>query len=378
MSELDLLPPPSPADERPAPAPEPPLPPAATREETGDAAPLATSAPDDVRTADVTRTDAASDTDGDDSVRAEETVVESADGADAEAPLGAPGEPSVPVAGVPRESGEPAPDAPLPEGLAPLVELLARRAHDPATIRELLQIQREHRADLAREAYNEALARFRAVAPTLPKDREVHFASRDKGRGTTHYRHTSIGYAMGTVNPLLGRLGLNISWHPRVTDGVIHVETRLTHALGHSESITLPGMPDTSGNKNAIQAMKSTITYLERAGAFALLGLASSDDDDGRAAGGAPPEDATAAAERPISFDQAEDLANLLELIETFDPGYRERFVAHYAGIYPPGDNPLGLELPLERLPRARRMLKRKLADARAAVVGGEEAGANA
>ena len=269
-------------------------------------------------------------------------------------------EPSVPTALRTALPGLDTPKAELPEGLAPLVALLATRACDPATIRELLEIQREHRATLAREAYSEALARFRTVAPTLGKDRTVHFESRDRSKGATHYRHTSLGYAMATVNPLLGELGLNLSWHPRVVDGVVHVETRLTHALGHAESITLPGAPDASGNKNAIQAMKSTITYLERTGAFALLGLASEDDDDGTDAGADASE-----GQAYLSYDQAEDLSNLLDLVDTFAPGYRARFVAHYAGTYPAGDNPLGLDIPLERHERAARMLKRKLAEVR-------------
>ena len=267
--------------------------------------------------------------------------------------LGWPGDTGGPDAADRPEGG---PDAPLPDGLAPLVALLASRAVDADTVREMLAVQRDHRAELAREAYARALARFRRVAPTLDKDREV-VAETDDDTSRT-YRHTSLGHAMEVVNPLLGELGLNLSWHPRVEDGVVHVETRLTHELGHAESVTLPGAPDRSGGKNAIQAMKSTITYLERTGALALLGLAGRDDDDGRAAGAIEPEQPPVEL---LSDDEASALDALLHEVERHDPGARRRWFAHYGGVFPSADNPLGLAIPAELVERAERQLERRL-----------------
>jgi hypothetical protein len=62
--------------------------------------------------------------------------------------------------------------------------------------------------------------------------------------------------------------------------------------MGHSEEgAVLEGAPDTSGSKNSIQAVGSTVSYLERYTLLAATGLAAKDqDDDGR--GGAPAGDA--------------------------------------------------------------------------------------
>jgi hypothetical protein len=54
---------------------------------------------------------------------------------------------------------------------------------------------------------------------------------------------------------------------------------------GHEEENTLTGPADASGSKNAIQAIGSTLTYLQRYTLVQALGLAASDDDDGAAAG---------------------------------------------------------------------------------------------
>jgi hypothetical protein len=58
----------------------------------------------------------------------------------------------------------------------------------------------------------------------------------------------------------------------------------LSHNLGHSEETTLSGPPDKTGNKNDIQAIGSTLTYLQRYSLMQALGLAASNDDDGNAA----------------------------------------------------------------------------------------------
>jgi hypothetical protein len=49
----------------------------------------------------------------------------------------------------------------------------------------------------------------------------------------------------------------------------------------------MSGPHDQSGNKNAIQAIASTVTYLERHTAVAITGVAVSDEEDDDGAGGA-------------------------------------------------------------------------------------------
>jgi len=62
----------------------------------------------------------------------------------------------------------------------------------------------------------------------------------------------------------------------------------MTHESGYSDSVTLKGPLDTSGSKNPLQQVKSTVTYLRKATFEAITGIATSDrtsDDDGNAAG---------------------------------------------------------------------------------------------
>jgi hypothetical protein len=62
----------------------------------------------------------------------------------------------------------------------------------------------------------------------------------------------------------------------------------LTHVDGHFEETTLCGPRDESGNKNSLQGIASTITYLERYTFKSAIGVASKHDDDGKASEPAP------------------------------------------------------------------------------------------
>jgi len=65
----------------------------------------------------------------------------------------------------------------------------------------------------------------------------------------------------------------------------VSVTCVVSHVDGHSEENTLSANNDTSGSKNAIQAVGSAVTYLERYSLKAALGLAAAEDDDAQAAG---------------------------------------------------------------------------------------------
>jgi hypothetical protein len=61
---------------------------------------------------------------------------------------------------------------------------------------------------------------------------------------------------------------------------MITVTCSVSHELGHAESTSLSHSPDSSGKKNSIQAIGSTITYLQRYTILALTGLATKGQDD--------------------------------------------------------------------------------------------------
>src|SRR5678816_3086528 len=90
----------------------------------------------------------------------------------------------------------------------------------------LMTLAERYEATVARKAYDKAMAELRQDLPKMAKD------------------------------------GLSFRWRTKSTDnGGILVTCIIAHEGGHSEETSLEARPDTSGNKNPIQAIGSAVTY---------------------------------------------------------------------------------------------------------------------
>ena len=87
--------------------------------------------------------------------------------------------------------------------------------------------------------------------------------------------------------------------------------------MGHSESTVLEAAPDSSGKKNAIQQVASTVTYLQRYTLLAACGLATKDMEDDDCAGAGNINNYDAAANLQDWKDKANAAINLIALNET-------------------------------------------------------------
>lgn len=166
--------------------------------------------------------------------------------------------------------------------------LLSMAVHQGANLEQLerlMALQERWEANEARKAYVAAMAAFKAEPMRIVKDKRVSFEM--KGGGYTEYNHATLGNVVQTIVSGLARHGLSHSWNTRREGDRVHVSCKITHCMGHSESIELDAGLDTSGVKNNIQAMGSSITYLQRYTLLAITGMATEEDDDGRGAGGA-------------------------------------------------------------------------------------------
>ena len=112
--------------------------------------------------------------------------------------------------------------------------------------------------------------------PEIEKDRHVEFKT---STGKTEYNHASLGNVTAKINTALGACGLSAAWTTDQTEKGVSVTCKITHVLGHFETTTLTAACDSSGGKNAIQALGSTISYLERYTILALTGLATHEMD---------------------------------------------------------------------------------------------------
>jgi len=189
----------------------------------------------------------------------------------------------------------------------------------PETLEKMLALQERWEKSEAKKAFDRAIAKAKAEIPTIVKDREVSF-----GTGKTSYKHEDLVGIAKVVVPVLSKYGLSYRWRTEVIDKQIIVTCILSHEGGHSEENSLPGPADTSGSKNPIQAIASTVTYLQRYTLKCALGLAAGKDDDAVSAGngnGPKPPD-------KLNDEQAVELTKAIE-----DGGRDLEWFCAYAGI---------------------------------------------
>ncbi len=189
-----------------------------------------------------------------------------------------------------------------------MLQIAVEQGADIEKMEKLMDLQERWEANEAKKAFNLAMAKFKANAPQIVKDANVTYST---DRGVTTYDHAKLATAIAAAAPVMSENGLSHRWRTNQLDqGIIEVTCIITHALGHSEETTLKSLPDSSGGKNAIQSVGSTVSYLERYTFFAALGLSAKDmDDDGRASGNANQQTQV----QPITEQQAADLSALLE-----------------------------------------------------------------
>lgn len=169
----------------------------------------------------------------------------------------------------------PAPITPLE-----ILHQAVQKGIDVGQLEKLMDMQERFQKAEAKKAYDKALAAFKADPPKILKDATVDFSSQ---KGRTHYKHATLANVTTVINSSLSKHGLSASWRTQQLDsGSIMVTCILSHQDGHSEQTSLSAPSDNSGNKNPIQAIGSTVAYLERYTVLAITGLATHDmDDDG-------------------------------------------------------------------------------------------------
>lgn len=163
-----------------------------------------------------------------------------------------------------------------------MIELAVSKGANLEQLERLLNLRERYEANEAKKAYHKAMADFKAHAPQIMKDKKVGYKT---DKGPVGYAYASLYNVVKKISVELSKYGLSASWHTQ-QNGAITVTCKITHILGHSEEVTISAPADTSGAKNAIQAIGSTIAYLERYTILAATGLAAEDmDDDGKSTG---------------------------------------------------------------------------------------------
>lgn len=162
------------------------------------------------------------------------------------------------------------------------LEMIERASRDASVdidkMERLMSMYERVRKEEAKTAYVAALSKMQPDLPEAP----------ERGAITNKYGQVQSNYALWEdvtklIKPVLANHGFALSFRTVQDGGTITVTGILSHRDGHTETsaITLPA--DTSGSKNSVQAVGSSISYGQRYTAKNLLNLTSrGEDDDGK------------------------------------------------------------------------------------------------
>lgn len=162
-------------------------------------------------------------------------------------------------------------------------------------IEKMMEMQERWEDRQAEKAFEKAIAAAKSEIKPIIKNRAGH-----------NSKYADLSAIAKDVDPILATHGLSYR-HETSQENGISVTCILSHSEGHKVRTTLTAEADKSGSKNSIQAIGSTITYLQRYTLVLSLGLATSEDDDGNAAGNG----------ETITADQMQKVLDLIEDTET-------------------------------------------------------------
>lgn len=157
---------------------------------------------------------------------------------------------------------------------ATILQVIQRAAADPQCdiekMERLMQMHERFQSRQAEQQYAEALASMQQELPSIA----------ERGDAAKRYTYALWEDINEALKPILAKHGFALSFRIPRNDKGVEVEGVLSHRAGHSErtSILLPA--DTSGNKNAVQAVASSVSYGKRYTAGALLNFTTHGEDD--------------------------------------------------------------------------------------------------
>lgn len=143
---------------------------------------------------------------------------------------------------------------------------------DVEKLERMLAMQERWEANEARKEFYQALSAFQMEMPPVIKKKQGH-----------NYQYAPLCDITAIANPYLNKHGLAYRFEQSHDGENITVSCVVSHFNGHTEKTSMTGIHDKSGQKNAIQAVGSTVQYLMRYTFIGAFGITTADSDsDGR------------------------------------------------------------------------------------------------
>jgi hypothetical protein len=200
-----------------------------------------------------------------------------------------------------------------------LAAVIERALSDPNTsidtLERLLAMQERVYAAQAKAEYITALAEMQPKLPIIGRKGEIIIKEKNTERIIQTTAFARFEDIIEAIRPVLGEHGFSLSFRVEKDADRVNVTAILSHRAGHSDETTLSLPMDTSGSKNNVQAIGSSLSYGRRYATCALLNIVTrGEDDDGKLSGDPGRE--------LITHEQADELRDLMESVGADAPKF--------------------------------------------------------
>ena len=183
----------------------------------------------------------------------------------------------------------PAPDVsvvqkvePLPLGMVDPQELILSAVRGGASIEvleRLMDLRRALKAEVAEVAFREAMSRFQAECPIIPKTKIV----KNKDGKSTRYKYAPMEKIVEMVQPYLSKNGLSYEVKTEILREPVKsvsVTVKAYHEMGHSSETCFQVPIDPEAFMNEPQKWASAQTFAKRYAFCNAFGILTGDEDD--------------------------------------------------------------------------------------------------
>lgn len=157
-----------------------------------------------------------------------------------------------------------------------VTELILSGDVDADKMDRLLDVQERMMSKNAEMMFNSAVSSAQGKMPRIIKRKDV------KGKnGQVQYKYAPLEDIMEMLQPVMDEHDLSLRHTTKTTDGgCMLVKTLLMHKFGHSEPTELLLPIDTSGSKNNVQGVGSTLSFGKRYNICSHFNIVFADEDD--------------------------------------------------------------------------------------------------
>ena len=143
------------------------------------------------------------------------------------------------------------------------------------TMERLFNLQREYKADRAREQFVQAMAKFQSEIPVIKKNKKVF----NKDGRTIRYMYAPLDSVIEQIKKFLSGNGLSYNWNSSRQEKHIKVGCKLTHIGGHSEESTFDIPIVENEYMSSPQSYATAQSYAKRYTLLNVLGIGTAEED---------------------------------------------------------------------------------------------------